>query len=145
MGPMVVLFCCFAIVLLVPVGLFLATYIFRLSCRLCGLPQPGVLVAAGKMFVSWVALAAAIAVLRTCVHAACDAAGVPHWEAQLATWLLALPVDLVISSSIHAGVTHIHYGKAVEVWFVQRLIQLSILVAVLFVAALVYLVQAMNG
>src|SRR5262245_18330423 len=109
---MALLLACLCLIASLPVLLFLLTYIFRLSCRLCGLPTPGVLISAGKMFVSWVTWAIVVAILRECVHAICRAAGVPQWEAGLATWLLALPLDLVISSGVHAGIQRIRYGKA---------------------------------
>lgn len=140
-----VLFACFCLLLAAPVALFLLTFIFRLSCTLCGLPRPGVLISTGKLFVSWVTVSIAVAVLYMIVQAVCVAANVPRWEARPATWLLALPVDLVLSSGIHAGLTRIRFGKAVEVWFVQRLILLSILIVILFIIAVVMLVEMMNG
>ena len=145
MGPLILLFACFCLVLSVPVVLFLLTYIFRLSCTLCGLPKPGVMVSSGKLFVSWVMVTIAYAILRMGVLAICQAVGVPRWEADPAAWLLVLPVDLVLSSAIHAGLTRIRFGKAVEVWFVQRLILLSILVVILFIIALVLAIQMLAG
>jgi hypothetical protein len=136
-------FACFCLLASLPVLMFVATYIFRLACRLCGLPTPGVLVSSGKMFVSWVTWAIVVAIMHEGVLALCAAAGVPKWEAEIATWLLALPLNLVISSGIHALFQQIRYGKAVEVWFVEHLIQLGIVVGILFIIALVLLVQAL--
>ena len=48
----------------------------------------------------------------------------------------------MISSAIHAGLMGIKFGKGIEVWFVQRLIWLSIVAAIAFVAAIVFLVRA---
>lgn len=140
-----VFFACICFLLVIPVALFLLTYIFRLSCVLCGLPRPGVLISSGKLFVSWVVVSIAVALLYMGVQQVCQYANVPRWEARPVTWLLALPVDLVLSSSIHAALTSIRFGKAVEVWFVQRLILLSILLVVLFIIAAVLLVQALTG
>jgi hypothetical protein len=138
----VLLVCCFLLVLLVPVALFLLTYIFRLACSLCGLPKPSVLAAAGIMLINFVADAVALTVLEQFVHSVAEAANVPRWEAWIVTRFLDLPVDLVISAGLHAGIMGIKFGKGVEVWFVQRLIQLAIVAAVVFVAVIVYLIQA---
>lgn len=145
MGVFFLFLGCFCILLLLPVTSYLLTYIFRLSCVLCGLPKPGIAISLGKLFMAWVAIGIAVAVLRLVVLSGCKAAGVPQWEAGPATWLLALPIDLVLSSSIHAGIARIRFGKAVEVWFVQRLILLSIVVAILFIVALVMLVSMLAG
>lgn len=142
---LVVLFALFCLLAMLPVALFFLTYIFRISCRLCGLPMPGVFVSAFKLFVSWVMLAIVVGILREMVRAICESAGVPQWEGNIGTWLLALPVDLVISSSIQAGLMQVHFGKAVEVWFVQRLIQLGIVAVIVFIVALVLVVQMLNG
>ena len=142
MGAAVVFVCCFLLVLLVPVALFLLTYIFRLACVLCGLPKPSVLAAAGIMSVNFVADAIALTVLEAVVWEGAQAVGVPRWESLIVTRFLDLPVDLIVSSGLHAGLMGIRLGKGLEVWFVQRLIQLSIVAAIVFVGVLVYLVQA---
>ncbi len=137
--PLAALLCCFTLVLLVPVALYLSTYIFRVACHLAGLPRPGVLATTGKMFISAVGVALVMAILNVAIMAAGDAAGVPRWESEFVSFgILFLPVDLVISCGVHAGVMRIPFGKAVEVWFVRRLIQLAALLCVLAVAALVY-------
>ncbi|MDB5312746.1 MAG: hypothetical protein JWO38_6948 [Gemmataceae bacterium] len=141
-GPVVLLVCCFLLVLLVPVVLFLLTYIFRLACVLCGLPKPSILAAAGIMSVNFVADAIALTVLEEVVWLGAQGVGVPRWESWIVTRFLDLPVDLAISSGLHAGLMGIKFGKGLEVWFVQRLIQLSIVAAVVFVGVLVYLIQA---
>ena len=143
MGPVVLLACCFFLILLLPVILFVVTYIFRISCTLCGLPKPGVLNAAGIMFVSWVCVVIAETILRLVVEAGGKAAGLPRWESGIITFFLALPVDLVISSGMHAALMGIKFGKGIEIWFVQRLIQLSIVAVIVFLAVLVFLAQ--NG
>lgn len=139
MGPVLLLACCFFLLLLIPLVLFVVTYIFRVSCRLCGIPKPTVLAAAGVMFVTGVAVVMAEGILELLAVEAGRAAQLPRWEIGIIVIFLALPVDLVISSAMHAGLLGIRFGKGIEVWFVQRLIQLSILAAIVFVAALVYL------
>lgn len=140
--PLLILFaCCTFVVLLIPVSMFLVTFIYRWSCVLCGLPKPSVVVASGIMFVAWITLVLAVGLLRAAVHAACGAAGLPPWEAAIITFLLALPVDLVISAGIEAGLMGVRFGKGVEVWYTQRLIQLSILVVLGLIVGVVYLIQ----
>jgi hypothetical protein len=136
--------CCFVFLLMIPVGLFLLTYIYRWSCVLCGLPRPSVLVAAGIMFVAWVSLVMAVSVLREIVHASCTAAGLPRWEAGIITTLLALPVDLMISAGIESGLMGVRFGKGVEMWYTQRLIQLSIVAVIGLIIALVVLYRQFN-
>ena len=141
MNALALFLCCFFLVMTVPVALFVVTFIYRWSCSLCGLPKPTVLVAAGIMFVTWLSLVMAVGVLRAVVHEACGAAGLPKWEAGIVTFLLALPVDLLISAGIESGLMSVPFGKGVEMWYTQRLIQLSIIAAIGFVAGLVVLAQ----
>lgn len=141
-GPWLLPLVCIGLVVLVPVVLFLLTYIFRLSCALCGLPKPSVLAAAGIMFVNFVADAVALTVLEGLVGTAAVAAGLPGWEATIITRFLDLPVDLAISSGLHAALMGIRFGKAIEIWYVQRSIQLALLVFAGLVAVIVYLIQA---
>jgi hypothetical protein len=140
-NPLVAFFCCFFFLMMVPVALFLVTFIYRWSCVLCGLPKPTVLVASGIMFVAWLSLVMAVGVLRVVVHEACTAAGLPRWEAGIIVFLLALPLDLLISAGIESGLMGVPFGKGVEMWYTQRLIQLSIVAAIGLVAGLVVLIQ----
>jgi hypothetical protein len=140
-----VMFCCVVALLLIPVFLFLVTHVYRTSCVLCGLPRPTVLNAFGVMLVSWICLVIAEAIMTELVKVSCDAANVPRWEAAVIVFFLLFPIDLVLSSAIHAALAGIRFGKGIEVWFVQRLIQLGILVAILIVGLIVYLVKALAG
>src|SRR6266545_5547229 len=141
MNPFVLILTCFALLMAIPVALFVVTFIYRWSCALCGLPKPSVLVAAGIMFVGWLSLVMAVGVLRTIVHEACSAAGLPKWEASIIVFLLALPLDLLISAGIESGLMGARFGKGVEMWYTQRLIQLSIVAAIGFVAGIVVLIR----
>lgn len=141
----VVLFCCFLSLLLVPIFLYLVTHVYRYACVLCGLPRPSVLNASGVMFVSWVCLLLAEAVMGELVKVTCDQVGLPRWEAGVIVFFLLFPIDLVLSSAIHAQLAGIRFGKGIEVWFVQRLIQLGMVVGVLLLALLVYLARAAAG
>ena len=141
MGLLIAFACCFFLLMLVPVALFLVTFIYRWSCVLCGLPKPTVVVASGIMFVAWVSLVMAVGVLRAVVYEACKAGGLPQWEAGIIVFLLALPLDLLVSAGIESGLMGVRFGKGVELWYTQRLIQLSILAAAGLVAGVVYLIQ----
>jgi hypothetical protein len=137
--PVVVLACCFFLLLLVPVILFLFTYIFRQACALCGLPKPTVLTAFGVMLLIRISTFVSEAVMEVIVAESCRAAGLPRWETGIIVIFLFLPIDLLISAGLHAALMNIKFGKGIEVWFVQWLIILSIVIGVVFVAALVYL------
>ena len=39
----------------------------------------------------------------------------PNWEAGLIVVFLFLPIDLLISASLHAGLMNIKFGKGIEV------------------------------
>lgn len=139
---MAILICCFLFVLLLPGLLFLFTYIFRQSCVLSGLEKPSVLSATAHLFLITIAQFFADLVMMELVKWGCEAATVPRWEAGIIIFFLFLPIDLLISSGIHSGLMGVRFGKGIEVWFVQRLIWLSIVAAIAFVAAIVFLVQA---
>ena len=141
MNPLVAFICCFFILMMVPVALFLVTFIYRWSCTLCGLPKPTVLVASGIMFVAWLSLVMAVGVLRVVVHEVCATVGLPKWEASIIVFLLAMPIDLLISAGIESGLMGVPFGKGVEMWYTQRLIQLSIVAAIGLVIGLVVLAQ----
>ncbi|AMV28066.1 hypothetical protein VT84_26915 [Gemmata sp. SH-PL17] len=141
MGFLIVCAACLFFLMLVPVTLFALTFIYRSSCVLCGLPKPTVMVASGIMFVAWLSLVMAVGVLDRVVHEACNAAGLPPWEAAIIVFLLALPLDLLISAGIESGLMGVRFGKGVEVWYTQRLIQLSIIVAIGFVVGVIVLIQ----
>ncbi len=140
-GAVVLLVCCFFTLLLLPVVLFLLTYIFRLACVLCGLPKPSVLAASGIMMINFVADAIALTILEQVVRQLAGVAGIPRWEAWIVTRFLDLPVDLAISSGLHAAIMGIKFGKGIEVWFVQRLIQLGIVAVCVLIAVIVMFIQ----
>lgn len=141
MQPVVVLLCCFFLILLLPAILFAITYVYRLSCSLCGLPRPAILPAAGVVLVTWVSILVAESIMGSIVEYSCQQAGLPRWEAGVIFFFLFFPVDLVIASTIEAGLMGVKVGKGIELWFVQRLIYLSIAVAIAFIAILVVLAR----
>jgi hypothetical protein len=135
---------CFFLMMLMPLAMFLVTFIYRWSCVLCGLPKPSVLVASGIMFVAWLSLVMAVGVLRVIVHEACSAVGLPRWEAVVIVFLLAMPIDLLISAGIESGLMGARFGKGVEMWYTQRLIQLSIVAAIGFLVGIILLIRHLS-
>lgn len=138
------IFGCFALLMAIPAALFLVTFIYRWSCALCGLPKPSVLVAAGIMFVGWLSLVMAVGVLELIVDAARVAAGIPKWEGGIILFFLALPLDLTVSAGIESGLMGVKFGKGVELWYTQRLIQLSIISAIGFIVGIVILIRQLT-
>ena len=82
------------------------------------------------MFVGWLSFVMAVSVLREGIHAATAAAGLPRWESSIIVFLLALPLDLAISAGIESSLMGVRFGKGVEIWYTQRLIQLTLIAAV---------------
>ena len=138
-APLILLACCFFFVLLIPVALFVFTSVFRQACVYCGLQRPTVATATGVMLLIWVSKTAMQAVVDVTVIEVCKAAGVPRWEAGIIIGFLFLPIDLLISASLHAGLMNIKFGKGVEVWFVMMLMYLSVLLVAGLVAATIYI------
>jgi hypothetical protein len=114
---------------------------FRLSCGWCGLPRPGVLATLGVIFVSFVVEIIAGGVVQGSVYAGYEMAGRPPWEAGVVIFFLQLPFDLVVSSVAHAGLMKITIGKAIEVWFVQRLLLFGLILLIAGAAALAILAR----
>jgi hypothetical protein len=136
---------CFFFLMLIPVVLFLFTYIFRQACVLSGLPKPSIVTAAGVMILIRISTTIPEALMDLIVSETCDLAGLPGWETGIIVFFLILPIDLLISAGLHAGLMNIKFGKGIEVWFVQWLIILSIAAAITFVVCTYILVDHLNG
>ena len=144
MGAIGVLaFCCF-LVMLVPIAMFLITYVFRQACALSGLRKPSIVTSAGVMILIRVCTTTCEAMMDYIVSQSCEVAGLPRWETGIIVFFLILPIDLLISAGLHSGLMNIKFGKGIEVWFVQWLIILSILAAIVFVVGVVMLVYQFN-
>ena len=139
-GVILLILCCGVLLLPLLVPIFI--YIFRLSCSLCGLPKPQVVVAGGIILVNLLVDVFALLLLEEFVWLGAQQFGLPRWESWIVTRFLDLPVDLVISAGLHAKLMSIKFGKGIEVWFVQRLIQLSIVTVITFIGVVIYLIQA---
>jgi hypothetical protein len=109
---------------------------FRLSCGWCGLPRPGVAASLAVIVVSIVVELIAGGVVQGGVYTGYELAGAPLWEAAVVIFFLQLPFDLAASAAAHAMLMKIPLGKAVEVWFVQRLMLFALVGVVLTAAAL---------
>src|SRR5437764_1495897 len=129
---------CLFLFVVFPILLFAVTYIFRQACVLCGLPKPSVGTAIGVMLLIRVCTTVSQAVMDVIVMETCRAAGLPRWEGGIIVFFLLLPIDLLISAGLHAGLMNIKFGKGLEVWFVQMLIYLTIFLAVGVATAAVY-------
>lgn len=141
MGPIVALLvCCVFAPLLILAVLFLLIYLFRLSCSLCGVTRPSYPAAMGIILVNFGVDAIALAILEGLVGLGAQEVGILPWESWIVARFLDLPVDLAISAGLHAALMGIKFGKGIEVWFVQRLIQLSIITVIVFIGVIAYLI-----
>lgn len=137
MGPALAALLCVGVVLVAILGA--AVLLFQLACAMARVPRPGLFRAAWVIGVTFLVWSVAEGVLAGTVHIVYENLNYPMWEAGLVTFFLGLPVDLVISSGVHAGLLRMRFGKAVEVWFAHRLIMLTIVMAVAGVAAVAVL------
>jgi hypothetical protein len=139
----VLAFCCF-VLMLIPVVMFIFTYVFRQACAWSGLAKPSIITAAGVMLLIRVCTTTCEALMDVIVSESCDVAGLPRWETDIIVFFLILPIDLLISAGLHSGLMNIKFGKGIEVWFVQWLIILSILATITFVVGIILLVYQLN-
>ncbi len=120
--------------------LFLTAWVifFRLSCRLCKLPPPSVPRTLGIVLITFVATSLAEAALAGVVRGTYSGLNLPLWEAGFTAFFLGLPIDMAVNAGVHAGMMRIPASKGVEVWFVQRVMLLGVILAVGGFAALAY-------
>lgn len=128
---------CVAMVLL---GILaVAVLIFQIACSMARAPRPSFPRAASVLMTTFFIWSLAEGALAATVHAIYVRLQYPPWEAGLVTFFLGLPVDLVITSGIHAALLRLSFGKAVEVWFAHRLILLTLAMALAGVFAIIAL------
>jgi hypothetical protein len=94
----------------------------------------------GIILVNFGVDAIALAILEGLVGLGAQEVGILPWESWIVARFLDLPVDLAISAGLHAALMGIKFGKGIEVWFVQRLIQLSIITVIVFIGVIAYLI-----
>jgi hypothetical protein len=130
-------FCCAGFFLFTILAVAVA--LFQIACVMSRVPKPGFLRASWVVGVTFLVWSVAEGVVAGSVHAVYENLNYPLWEAGLVTFFLGLPVDLIISSGVHAGLLRMRFGKAVEVWFAHRMILLTIVMALAGVAAVAIL------
>ena len=103
--------------------------LFLLSCRWAGLPRPRLITAVGVVFATtfvWFFLEAAFV---ACLYKIYDMAGYPPWEVWLVGLFAGLPVSLAAATLMHVTLLRVPTRKAVQVWFIERLIRYSFVLA----------------
>jgi hypothetical protein len=129
--------CCFGIILFVFLGFEVA--LFRLSCAICKVPQPGIVRTVGIVFLLLVVPAIVDGIFGGVLIEIYKATEYPLWEAGLVQFFLALPVHMAICSFIHARTVGIRVGQGLSVWLVEKLLKLTLLVAVVGIVTVLVL------
>ena len=137
MAPIIIAFACIGVMLFALLAF--AVFIFMMACRWCGVERPRFPAAAGIVIVSWVVWTIVEAILVAVLQYVYESAGYPLWEARIVSFFLALPLDLTIATGLHMALMRAPLGKAVEVWYIQRLILLAIVLALTAVVAVGFL------
>ena len=135
--------CCLGFVLFLVLAFEVA--LFRISCALCRVPQPGLLRTTGVVLVMIVAPAIVDGVVGSALYEAYKAADYPLWESGLVGFFLALPVHMAICAVIHAKMVRIRVTQGIAVWLVEKLMKLSLLLAVVGVVALLIFAGQAKG
>lgn len=119
--------------------------VFRVACRLCGVPQPGLLRTVGMVSVLLVVPGVVDGAVYAGLHSAYKASSYPIWEAGLVQFFVALPVHMAICSAIHARMMNIRLSEGVAVWFVEKLLKLVLVLIIVGVVAAAVLVRQLQG
>ena len=136
---------------LVCVGVVLLTFlafevfVFRLSCLICGVPQPGLSRSFGMVGVLLFVPAVVDGVFGAGLTKVYRAAGYPLWEAGLVQFFLALPAHMAICSFIHAQMMNLKLGEGLAVWFVDKLLKAVVLLTLVGGVALLLVVGRLKG
>lgn len=141
-GQLIALLVCLGVAVTVVFGFEIA--VFRVACRLCRVPQPGLIRTVGMVSVLLVVPGLVDAAVYAGLHSAYKASAYPIWEAGLVQFFLALPVHMAICSAIHARMIDIRLSEGVAVWFVEKLLKLVLLLAVGGAVAAVLLVRQLK-
>ena len=134
---------CLGMVLLTVVGF--EVFVFRLSCLVCGVPQPGLFRSFGTVGVLLFVPAVVDAVFGAGLAEAYRAGGYPLWEAGLVQFFLALPAHMVICSAIHARLMNLTVGEGLAVWFVDKLLKAVVLLTLVGGVALLLVMGRLKG
>ena len=137
--------------LLVCVGMVMLTvlgfevFVFRLSCLICRVPQPGLVRSFGMVGVLLFVPAVVDAVFGAGLAEAYRAGGYPLWEAGLVQFFLALPAHMAICSFIHAQMMNLKLGEGLAVWFVDKLLKAVVLLTLVGGVALLVVLGRLKG
>lgn len=142
-GQLFLLLTCLGVVVATVFGFEIA--VFRLACRLCGVPQPGFVRTVGMVSVLLFVPGLVDGAVYAGLHSAYKASSYPVWEAGLVQFFVALPVHMAICSAIHARMMNIQLSEGVAVWFVEKLLKLVLLLVVVGVVAAAILVRQLKG
>ena len=118
--------------------------LFRVACALCQVRQPGFLKSVGIVLMLLVAPVVVDFFLGAALYEAYRAGDYPLWEAGVVEFMLALPIHMVICSVIHSWIMEIRVRECLSVWFVEKLIKLTILSTILGIVALMILATPAN-
>lgn len=118
--------------------------LFRVACALCRVPQPGPFKSIGLVMLLLTIPIVADSMLGAALYEAYVAGDYPLWEAGVIEFMLALPIHMVLCSTIHSWMMSIRVREGLSVWFVEKLIKLSILVAIVGVITLLLLAAPGN-
>jgi hypothetical protein len=142
-GQAIGVLCCLGFVLALILAFEVA--LFRISCALCRVPQPGLVRTAGVVLVMLVVPGVVDAIFGGALYEVYRAAEYPLWEAGLVQFFLALPIHMAICSAIHARMVRIKVTQGIAVWLVEKLMKLSLLLAVVGVVALLVAASQAKG
>ena len=139
-AQVLVLLLCVGVILFLALSFEVA--VFRISCALCKVPQPGFLRTCGIVFLLLTVPAVVDGIFGGILIEVYQATRYPLWEAGLVQFFLALPIHMAICSIIHARTVGIRMGQGLSVWLVEKLIKLSVLLALVGIVALMILAGA---
>lgn len=142
-GQAFAVLCCLGFLLFLIIG-FEVT-IFRVSCALCRVPQPGAIKTVGLVLILLAVPAILDAMFSGVLFRVYKAARYPLWEAGVVQFFLALPAHMAICSFIHARVMAIPVGHCVAVWLIEKLLKLILILFIAGMIALIVLASQANG
>jgi hypothetical protein len=120
-------------------------FVFRLACLLCRVPQPGLIRSIGMVVVLLVVPGVVDAVIGTGLAEAYRRGGYPLWEAGIVQFFLALPIHMLICSTIHAKMMSLSIREGISVWFVEKLLKLVVVLLFAGFVSLLFVLGQFKG
>src|SRR5262245_3237558 len=112
-------------------ALFVFLGIFLLACRLAGLPRPRVITAIAVVVATAFVWFIVEALFVAALHKIYAFAGFPPWEVWLVGLFAGLPVSLTAATILHVALMRVSTSQAIHVWFIERMIRFSFVLAAL--------------